>query len=76
MKGGKIRVSEVAKLLKKSEFTIREGLKRKFFEFGVAFQNTGSVKWNYTIIPAKLAEHEGISVEELYKRVEEIRSVS
>ena len=76
MRGRKIRVSEVARLLEKSDLTIREGIKRGFFEFGVAIQLPGCTKYNYTISPAKLAEHEGISVEELYRRIEEIRKVS
>ena len=74
MKGGKIRISDVAKLLEKSELTIREGIKQEFFEFGVAMQLPGSTKFNFTISPAKLAEHEGITVEELYKRIDEVRS--
>ena len=33
----------------------------------------GSVKWNFTIIPAKVAEFIGITVEELFERIREVR---
>ena len=74
MKGFKIRVSEVAKLLEKSELTIREGIKREYFDFGIAMQLPGSEKYNFTIFPAKVAEMLGISVEALYEKVRELRN--
>lgn len=70
----KILTSEVAKLLGKSELTIREGIRREHFDFGVAYRMEGNKRWNFTISPAKLADFIGISVEELWKRVGEVRN--
>ena len=77
MKNYKILTADVAKLIGKSELTIREGIKREHFDFGIAMRLPGSEKrYNYTIFPAKVAEFLGISIEELWKRVEEVRNVS
>ncbi|MBQ2743434.1 MAG: hypothetical protein IJF32_11605 [Oscillospiraceae bacterium] len=73
MKSYKITVRDVAKLTGKSELTIREGIKQEYFEFGCAMKLPGSVKWNFTIIPAKVAEFIGITVEELFERIREVR---
>lgn len=70
----KILTSEVAKLLGKSELTIREGIRREYFDFGVGYQMEGNKRWNFTISPAKLADFLGISVAELHERVQEIRN--
>ena len=69
----KILVSDVAKLIGKSELTVREGIKREYFDFGIAMQLPGSTRWNFTIFPAKVAEFLGISVEDLYERIGEVR---
>ena len=74
MKSFKILTADVAKLLGKSELTIREGIKREFFDFGIAMQLPGSTRYNITIYPAKLAEMLGISVNELYERIREVRN--
>jgi hypothetical protein len=74
MKNFKILTTDVAKLIGKSDLTVREGIKREYFDFGIAMQLPGSEKYNYTIFPAKVAEMLGISVEELYRKVEELRN--
>lgn len=76
MQNFKILTSDVAKLLGKSELTIREGMKREFFDFGIAMQLPGSTRYNFTIFPAKVAELLGITVEELYERISEVRKCS
>ena len=77
MQNFKILTSDVAKLLGKSELTIREGIKREYFDFGIAMQLPGSTKrYNFTIFPAKVAELLGITVEELYERIGELRKCS
>ena len=73
MKNYKILPGDVAKLIGKSELTVREGIKREFYDFGVAWQNDGCVRWNYTIYPAKVAEFLGIPVGELYEQVSALR---
>ncbi len=73
MKTFKILPSDVAALLGKSELTIREGMKREYFDIGIAMQLPGSKRYNYTIFPAKVAELLGISVEALYERISEVR---
>lgn len=70
----KILTSDVAKLIGKSELTIREGIRREYFDFGVAMQLPGSKRYNFTIFPAKLAELLGISVEDLYEKIREVRN--
>lgn len=75
MKSFKILPADVAKLLGKSELTIREGMKREYFDFGIAMQLPGSTRYNFTIFPAKVAEMLGITVEELYERINDARSV-
>lgn len=75
MKTFKILPADVAKLLGKSELTIREGMKREYFDFGIAMQLPGSTRYNFTIFPAKVAEMLGITVEELYERINDARSV-
>lgn len=74
MRNYKILPSDVAKLLGKSELTIREGIKREFFDFGIAMQLPGSTRYNFTIYPARLAAELGISVEALYEKVSEVRN--
>lgn len=76
MKNFKILPSDVAKLIGKSELTIREGIKREFFDFGIAMQLPGSKRYNFTIFPAKVAELLGITVDELYKKISEVRNDS
>lgn len=73
MKNYKILPSDVAKLIGKSELTVREGMKREFFDFGIAMQLPGSERWNFTISPAKVAEFIGITVDELYEKVSAVR---
>lgn len=75
MKTFKILPADVAKLLGKSELTIREGMKREYFDFGIAMQLPGSTRYNFTIFPAKVADMLGITVEELYERINDARSV-
>lgn len=74
MKNYKIKTSDVAMLLGKSELSIREGIKREFFDFGIAMQLPGSTRWSFTIFPAKVAEVLGITVEQLFEAVEELRN--
>lgn len=76
MQNFKILTTDVAKLIGKSDLTVREGIKREYFDFGIAMKLPGSEKYNYTIFPAKVAEMLGISVEALYEQVREMRNAS
>lgn len=59
-----IKVSEVAKLLGKSEQFVRIGLQRGILPFGAAVKT--SSKWSYHIAPKKLQEYLGGAEIELY----------
>lgn len=54
-----MKVKDVAKVLGKSEKTIRDGLQMGVYPFGVAFKPAGSTKYTYTFFPAKLDEYIG-----------------
>ena len=73
MRNSKISVQEAASIIGKANLFVREGMKRGVLEIGVAMQMPGRERWTFSISPSMLAQYLGISVEELYKRVEEIR---
>jgi hypothetical protein len=67
----KITVRMAAKLMGKSELFVREAMKREFFDIGVAMQMPGSTKWSFHISPKKLADYLGMTVEQMWTRLEE-----
>lgn len=69
----KIIVSEVAKLLGKSNLFIYEAMKRGFLNIGIAMQMPNSTKWSFSISPSLLAEYMGIDVATLNERLACIR---
>jgi len=69
----KILVSEVAKLLGKSNLFVYEAMKRGCLNIGVAMQMPNSTKWTFSISPTQLAEYLGIDIPTLNKRLSEIR---
>ena len=69
----KILVSEVAKLLGKSNLFCYEAMKRGYLNIGVAMQMPNSSKWSFSISPTLLAAYMGIDVATLNERLGEIR---
>lgn len=69
----KILVSEVAKLLGKSNLFIYEAMKRGVLNIGIALQMPNSTKWSFSISPTLLAEYMGIDIPTLNERLCEIR---
>lgn len=53
-----MKIKEVAKLLDCSELTVRVGLQKGVFPFGVAMKVTGQ-RYKYIIYPEKLKEFVG-----------------
>ena len=69
----KILVSEVAKLLGKSNLFIYEAMKRGLLNIGIAMQMPNSQKWSFSISPTLLSEYMGIDVPTLNERLSHIR---
>lgn len=69
----KILVSEVAKLLEKSNLFVYEAMKRGYLNIGVAMQMPNSTKWSFSISPTQLAEYLGIDIPTLNERLAGIR---
>lgn len=61
----KISVSQVARIMGKSDLFVRIGMQRGLLPIGEAYQMPGSTRWSYYISPAQLAEYIGVSVDEL-----------
>lgn len=68
----KITPAEAARVMGCSSQFIRIGLQRGLLDIGDAVKLSPR-RWTYCISPAKLAERQGITVEELFKRIEEER---
>ena len=54
-----MNIKEIAKILGKSEHTIRKGLQIGAYPFGTAFKLDGSNSYNYTLYPEKVREFIG-----------------
>ena len=66
----KITVAGAASIMGCSEQFIRIGLQRKLLDIGDAVKM--SRRWTYNISPAKLAARQGMTVEELYRRLKHV----
>ena len=66
----KITVADAASIMGCSEQFVRIGLQRKLLDIGDAVKM--SRRWTYNISPAKLAARQGITVEELYRRLKNV----
>ena len=60
----KIRIKEVAKLMGSSEQYVRDGLKTQQLPIGSAVQMSKK-KYTYNIIPSKLADFMGMTIEQM-----------
>lgn len=66
----KITPAEAARVMGCSSQFIRIGLQRGLLDIGDAVKLSPK-RWTYCISPAKLAERQGITVEELFRKIEE-----
>lgn len=67
-----ITTAEVAAIIGRSPQYVRVAMQKGILHIGECFQNKSS--YCYDIVPALLAEREGITVEELDRRLESIRA--
>lgn len=65
----KITPAEAARVMGCSSQFIRIGLQRGLLDIGDAVKLSPR-RWTYCISPAKLAERQGITVEELFREIE------
>lgn len=66
----RITIDQAARLMGCSPQFVRIGLQRRLLDIGDAVKM--STKWTYNISPAKLAQRQGISVEELFRRIKHV----
>lgn len=66
----KITVADAASIMGCSQQYIRIGLQRRLLDIGDAVKM--SRRWTYNISPAKLAARQGMTVEELYRRLKHV----
>ena len=67
----KITTAEAAALMQKDAMFVRVAMQRDLLNIGVAMQLEGRQRWSYFISPQLLADYMGITVDELWKRLEE-----
>ena len=68
----KITPNDAARVMGCSGQFVRIGLQRGLLDIGDAVQMSAK-RWTYCISPAKLAERQGMTVDELYKEIERNR---
>lgn len=66
----KISVEDAAAIMGCGQQFIRVGLQRGQLDIGDAVKMSG--RWTYNISPAKLARRQGITVEELHRRIRHV----
>ena len=70
----RITVAEAARVMGKATLFVAEMLKQGRMPIGEALLMEDRVRWNYYISPALLAEYIGMTVEELWREIENVRS--
>lgn len=66
----KLYVKDAAKLLNPSLIYVRAGIRQRVLDIGSCVRHDDSSRYSYDIRPDKLADYMGISIDELYKRLE------
>lgn len=69
----RITTAEAAALMQKDALFVREAMRRDLLNIGVAMQLDGRKRWTFFISPPLLADYLGITVDELWTRLEEVR---
>lgn len=65
-----ITTADAARLLGKSDLTVRVMMQKGLLDIGIAELMPGNKRWTYFVSPNKLAEYLGCSVPELYARLD------
>lgn len=68
----KITTSDAALIMGCSPQFVRIGMQRQILDIGDAVNISGT-RWTYCISPSKLAERQGMTVEDLYREIERRR---
>ena len=69
----RITVAEAARVMGKDTLFVSEMLKQGRMPIGEAELMEGRVRWNYYISPKLLADYIGLTMEELWKEIENVR---
>lgn len=69
----RITVAEAARVMGKATLFVSEMLKQGRMPIGEAILLDDRVRWNYYISPKLLADYIGITLEELWKEIENVR---
>ena len=70
----RIPVAEAARVMGKDTLFVAELMKQGRLPIGEAEQMEGRVRWNYYISPKLLADYIGLSMDELWREVANVRS--
>lgn len=70
----RITVAEAARVMGKDTLFVSELLKQGRLPIGEAEQMEGRVRWNYYISPKLLADYIGLSMDELWREIANVRS--
>ena len=70
----RITVAEAARVMGKDTLFVSELLKQGRLPIGDAEQMEGRVRWNYYISPKLLADYIGLSMDELWREIANVRS--
>ena len=69
----RITVAEAARVMGKDTLFVSEMLKQGRMPIGEAELMEGRVRWNYYISPKLFADYIGLTVEEMWKEIENVR---
>lgn len=69
----RITVAEAARVMGKDTLFVAEMLKQGRMPIGEAELMEGRVRWNYYISPKLFADYIGLTVEEMWKEIENVR---
>lgn len=69
----RITVAEAARVMGKDTLFVAELMKQGRLPIGEAEQMEGRVRWNYYISPKLLADYIGLSMDELWREVANVR---
>lgn len=69
----RITVAEAARVMGKDTLFVSEMLKQGRMPIGEAELMPGRVRWNYFISPKLLADYLGMSMDELWKEIDNVR---
>lgn len=69
----RITMTEAARVMGKDPLFVGEMMKRGRLPIGEAELMDGRIRWNYFISPKLLADYLGLTIDELWKEIENVR---